>query len=208
MKKTTVLFLVGALVLIFGGMVCAKELENIKLIGGITYNTYDYTIHSIEGVADINEELEDLKKGVGFFTGIQYWLNEWVGFEAGFDIAGSSYKDTFDMIEFKLKSKLTGPYGTLVLRLLDILKVNAGIGYYSYNLIESIKTIDFTISETISKGNGFGILLGGQISIPIQNNFSIDGNVGCRLININVEEDNVSINMSGFRFGGGITYHY
>jgi len=69
MKKLTVL-LVLAVVLVFTMGTSAQEFsaENMKFVGGVTYNTYDGTV-TVDG-ADLPEtDQPEVKAGYGFVAG-------------------------------------------------------------------------------------------------------------------------------------------
>src|SRR6056297_835776 len=87
MKKLTVL-LVLAVVLVFTMGTSAQEFsaENMKFVGGVTYNTYDGTV-TVDGEEIVDQP--EVKAGYDFFAGGQYWFDPQMAVELGYDMANS-----------------------------------------------------------------------------------------------------------------------
>ncbi|MCK8817632.1 outer membrane beta-barrel protein [Natroniella sulfidigena] len=218
MKKFVVIIVVMALV-ILPTQALAKGFE---MVGGSTYNTFLLSL-SVDGedvlIGDgIKERLED---GVGFYAGGRYWLNEQLGIEVGVDQATSSYGDSSSDSIFEIEEELVGPYAGVTYRLNDKFQMEAGAVNYSYKQRQrEIYQESEEFNEVSAKGEGLGLLVGGQYSHTITDNLALVGNLNHRIIMIDIneaydyEEGSLStveeerLNMSGLRASAGISYNF
>lgn len=210
MKKLTVLMVLSAL-LVFTVGASAQDIatENMKFVGGVTYNTFDGTA-SADGQED--EDLtkgNDLGSGFGFYVGGQYWLNNQMGIEAGYDVAKSSDSEGSETVDNTVK----GPYGKVVYKLNDMIMLNGGLAYYS----NEVEASDDTTSVKMFEGSGIGFLFGGDYKYPVNEKMSVVGSANYRIANLDVDKimgssdfdtENPKINMSGLSISGGVSYKF
>jgi len=191
MKKLTFL-LVLAVVLVFTMGTSAQEfsVENMKFVGGLTYNTYDGTVtENDETLPDFDQP--EVKEGYGFFLGGQYWFDPQMAVELGYDMANSEVDED--------AASISGFYAKFVYNANKIFNIKGGFGSYSMEVDD--------INET--NGNGLGILIGGEYKYPINEGMSVVGTANYRMLEIDIEdtmeeEADSAINMSGFSIGGGV----
>ena len=210
MKKLTVLITLSAL-LIFTMGAAAQDvsMEDMKMVGGVSYNTFDSTF-SADSMDD--DELS-VDGGLGFYIGGQYWFNEDMAVEAGYDFAKSS-TDQSDVSNGlsatdDVDNTLKGPYGKFVYNVNEMVNLNGGLAYYSNKLEDD---------DTILEANGVGFLVGADVNYPINEQISFVGSGNYRMAKLDVDEDkgilknntlnNPEIDMSGFRISGGISYKF
>ena len=192
MKKLTVL-LVLAVLLVFTMGTSAQEFsaENIKFVGGITYNTYDGTVT----MGDITEK-NDVDAGLGFYLGGQYWINPEMAVELGYDRANGKIEDKFT---------ISGFYGKFVYNVNKMFDIKGGLARYGMEVDNSPEN---------TSGKGLGILIGGDYKYPINEGMSLMGSANYRMLEIDIDDTesngggNLSINMSGFSIGGGVCIKY
>jgi len=188
MKKLTVL-LVLAVVLVFTMGTSAQEFsaENMKFVGGVTYNTYDGTV-TVDGTALPSIEQPEVEVGYGFFAGGQYWFDPQMAVELGYDMANSKV-DGDD-------SSISGFYAKFVYKANMMFDIKGGLGSYSMKVDNPENT----------EGNGLGILIGGEYKYPINKEMSLVGTANYRMLEIDIDNTEVEtlINMSGFSIGGGV----
>ncbi len=181
MKK--ILTMMFVFVLLFSIGTIAQDLE---LIGGLTFNTFDGTIQLGGGYEA--EVRDDLKNGPGFYAGGRYWLSNKLAIGAGYDQAGS--EDEISALS------IAGPYAELVFRANKHIKLKGGLAFYTMEAEY--------LGVKIGEGTGTGLLFGGYISGPLLENVSLSAGLDYRVLTI--EDDYKDIwNFSGLKFNGGIT---
>ena len=207
MKKLTVLMVLSALLFFtIGASAQDNATENMKTVGGVTYNTFDGTWFLDGEEAGDNFEDTDLESGFGFYVGGQYWLSDQIGIEAGYDVAKSS-DDDFEGSEVDIN--LSGPYGKGVYKVNEMISLNGGLAYYSFTMDQSYQWYNVEW-----KGNGIGFLLGGEMTYPISDKISLIGSGNYRLANIDIDKykeqdvEDTELNMSGLSLRAGISYNF
>ena len=209
MKKLTVLITLSAL-LIFTMGAAAQDvsMEDMKMVGGVSYNTFDSNF-SDKTIDDFEIGLDG---GLGFYIGGQYWFNEDMAVEAGYDFAKSS-TDQSDIKQFPVNNDvdntLKGPYGKFVYNVNEMVNLNGGLAYYSNKLEDD---------DTILEANGVGFLVGADVNYPINEQISFVGSGNYRMAKLDVDKDEgkiagqsfdgPEIDMSGLRISGGISYKF
>ena len=210
MKKLT--FLLVLFVLLFFTIgVSAQDAanENMKIVGGVTYNTFDGTI-SADGMEDQDlTENNTLGSGFGFYVGGQYFLSGSIGIEAGYDVAKSSDSENNETVDNSVK----GPYSKIIFNINDNVMLNGGIAYYSNEIEVSTDTASMMLYE----GSGIGFLLGGELNFPLNDKISLIGSGNYRFANLNLDKvlgssdfvvENPKINMSGFSLRSGVSFKF
>lgn len=212
MSKRKLVYMVLTLVLVLSSTTTfAADQGDVEAVGGVTYNTFNGEM-TVDGIKQ--EELRDeLKSGMGFYAGGRYWLSDWLGIEAGYDQAGSSYSEYDEDFKSNVEYNLgvAGPYGKLNIEVVDeMLALNAGI--VSYSLTGDVTANNVT--ATFFEGSGIGFLAGADLSIPVNDNLSLTAGANYRLADLGVDKvygesvpDTVDakLNMSGLRGNIGLT---
>lgn len=189
MKKLTVL-LVLAVMLVFTMGASAQEfsVENMKFVGGVTYNTYDGTFTS----GDLTEK-NDVDPGLGFYLGGQYWFNPEMAAEIGYDRANGKIEDKFT---------ISGFYAKFVYNVNKMFDVKAGIARYGMEVDNSPEN---------TSGKGLGFLIGGDYKYPMDEGMSLVGSVNYRMLDIEIDdsgETDMKVDMSGLSISGGVCIKY
>ena len=183
MKKVTVL-LVFALLLVVSFGVSAQDYsaENMKFVGGMTYNTYD-------GSFDNSWNYDVSDNGLGFYLGGQYWFDSERAVEIGYDRAMNEVASE--------DSSFSGLYGKFVYSLNPMMNLKGGLAYYGFE----------ADSAMVDDGSGMGILLGGEYEYPMDDGMSLVGSVNYRNAKMDLD-NNVELDMSGFSISGGVSIQY
>lgn len=202
MKKLLFVVLVCALMFAVTPFVSANDffkVDNLEFTGGVTYNTYNYIINDESKTYTSEGDPEELKSGIGYFAGLNYWITDTIGIGAGYENASATAND--------LKHSLSGPYGRVNLFLNDMFTINANIINYSFKQLNG--------EDVKYEGTGLGFLIGAEFTYPLANNMELNANAGYRLANIPItktstEEDvkDVTVDMNGLRIGIGISYNF
>lgn len=182
MKKITVL-LVFAVLLVFTMGASAQEftVENMKFVGGITFNTYDGNFE--------NSPEYSVENGLGFYLGGQYWFDPQMAVEMGYDRAMSEVAGS--------DASLSGLYGKFVYSYNPMMSLKGGLAYYGFD----------ADSILVRNGKGIGILMGGDYKYPIDEGMSLVASANYRMANMDLN-NNAELDMSGFSIGGGVCIKY
>jgi len=182
MKKLTVL-LVLAVLLVFTMGTSAQEFsaENMKFVGGLTYNTYDGTFE--------NSPDYDVDNGLGFYLAGQYWFDTEMAVEMGYDRAMSKVANH--------DASLSGLYGKFVYTVNPMMHLKGGLAYYGFKADSSL----------VDDGKGIGFLIGGDYKYPMDEGMSLVGSANYRMANMDLDND-VELDMSGFNISGGVCIKY
>ena len=182
MKKLTVL-LVLAMFLVFSVGASAQDysVENMKFLGGVTYNTYDGTFS--------DNSTDTVDNGLGFYLGGQYWFDSEMAVEMGYDRAMSEVAGD--------SASLSGIYGKFVYTVNPMMHLKGGLAYYGFK----------ADSNSVDDGSGLGILIGGDYKYPIDKGMSLVGSANYRMANMDLD-NNVELDMSGFSVSGGVCIKY
>mgnify|MGYP006274427345 CR=1 FL=1 len=182
MKKLTVL-LVLAVMLVFTMGASAQEFtaENMKFVGGVSYNMYDGSFSS--GLE------HDVKNGLGFYLGGQYWFDPEMAVEMGYDRAMSEVAGH--------DASLSGFYGKFVYSYNPMMSLKGGLAYYGFK----------ADSNSVEDGKGIGFLVGGDYKYPMDEGMSLVGSVNYRMANMELDND-IELDMSGLSISGGVCIKY
>ena len=152
MKKLTVL-LVLAVMLVFTMGASAQEFsaENMKFVGGISYNMYgDSPTYKVED-------------GLGFYLGGQYWFDPEMAVEMGYDRAMTKINEE--------DGSLSGLYGKFVYAVSPMMHLKGGLGYYSLkaDAVDDGKGIGFLVGGDYKYPIDEGMSLVGSVNYRMAN---------------------------------------
>ena len=171
-------------------------------------------------------KMDKMESALGFFIGAK---KDFENFKAGTNFERFSKKVEGDY-NIELNSGITyertytkeiavnGVVGNISKSINDYVGFEAGLGYYigsgkfKYNYVkyDSNNNIvdENNPEEELNLENGFGFKIGTNLNYPINSNLNIIGNFNYRNLQLDVENTNDSIDLSGIEFSGGLNYRY
>ena len=204
----------------------------LDLVGGISYNTYNFDFFSNDELISLfSEEInKSMENGWGGYAGVGLGGN--IGIEIGADLFNSRYESPSDQQPLISVDQSTfGPYAALRLKanvpLLPIsLDLKAAVAYYSNETTSkgevSWRPLTGTAELSGLKFKGLGYLIGGGINLNITRSLNVAFNGTYRIAKLplteikNIEgnyevydgEDEVIVDLSGLRIGVGLTLEF
>lgn len=204
----------------------------LDLVGGISYNTYNFDFFSNDGLISLfSEEInKSMENGWGGYAGVGLGGN--IGIEIGADLFNSKYESPADQQPVISVAQSTfGPYAALKVKanapLLPIsLDLKAAVAYYSNETTSKgeISWGPLTGTADLSglKFKGLGYLIGGGLNLNITRSLNLSFNGTYRIAKLpltevkNIEgayeayegEEKVVVDLSGLRIGAGLSLEF
>ena len=216
MKKLTVLITLSFLLVLTMG-VSAQEvsMENMKMVGGVSYNTFDGTI-SVEGSQDENIfEDNDLDSGFGFYVGGKYNIQGNIDFVGQYEryFINDSWTDNQSGNTIDYNINLNSLVGLFSYDFMPTNNINVsllgGPGYYFGEISTSVKEIDYDVIADFKSSIGYK--LGAEVEHRLKKNLNLNANGFYRDLEMEIagqDYETDKIDFSGFEFSVGLNYKF
>jgi len=226
--KKGIIALTLALMLVFSGSVMAYE-----FVGGAIYTTFelDELNSEIESFntqmndLGINEKMDKLDSSFGFYGGVRFNTSEKTSIDltyekyspnTGVDI---NYTDATNGIDLDIGMDMNLDINGLVVtgknKINDIFNLNAGAGYYfgtakitsEFSGTDGVGTIDES-EEVTEDYSGFGFKVGAGVDYELEGNSSLYADLNYRILELDAEDTDTTVNANGIELKGGLSYKF
>ncbi|MFN2341222.1 MAG: hypothetical protein ABR547_08135 [Halanaerobium sp.] len=209
--------------------------DNLNDVTEVTNNIYQALVNYIEDDPDyvLNDfdKMDDLDKATGYWIGFRsdYFKNELgLDYEIGVryetfsnDVEANLHttnQNTSDSIKINtsLEVEVKGFAVNGERKINDYIGITGTIGYY-YGEISYLTDGEETLEgETIDTEEGFsndleggaGFKVGISTDFPISDNLDVIGNANYRILELDIEDSNESIDFDGWELKGGLSYKF
>lgn len=198
-----------------------ETLSDMSIYGGAYYTTF-----ADSDLDELEEELDlDLSSGFGIKAGGEMAITPEFGLAAEYTriFNSDSVSDTFEEdeqtvdVDIDISMPINALRGDAVLYVSQFIeqenvpeiKLTGGAGYYfgemkfEFTATDGIEEYSETETEDYS---GLGIKLGLSVEQEVADDFSVRGDLGYRILDLEIVDDD--LNANGLEVGGGVAYSF